>query len=328
VSVDVQQTARAIAAVQLPSGLVPWAPGCHGDPWNHTEAVAALAVAGELEAARHGLAWLGGAVARDGAFCQYYLANGVQEPRIDLNVCLYPVVGIAAWIGAGGDLATARVHLGWFRRTLDFVLDHQLPDGRFPWALDPARRPLEGSLRAASAAMVVALDTAIAVAEVLGGLDVSRIEEARDGLARALAKDEGFLDRSAWSMDWYYPVLAGVLEADVAEDRLDALRARAQDPTGLLRCVLTEPWVTTAETAEAAMAAWRLGRVEDARELLAATAALRQPDGAYLTGLVLPQGTSFPPGECSSYSSAAVVLAERVLACPPRTALYEALLGC
>lgn len=320
-------TARSIARVQLPSGMIPWAPGHHADPWNHAESVAALCVAGEREAAEHGLRWLSRVVGRDGAFCQYYLARGVEEPRIDLNVCTYPAVAILAWVGAGGSLEVARHHLGWYERTLGFVLSFQLPDGRFPWALDPARRPLEGSLRAASAAMLIGFEAASLLASEVGGLRVGGLEEARESLAIALAKDEGFLDRLAWSMDWYYPVLAGALEDDVAEDRLDALLARGRETSGQLRCVLDAPWVTTAETAEAAMAAWRLGREEDARRLLRSVEALRRTDGSYATGVVLPHGTSFPAGECSTYSAAAVILAHLVLGAHPRASLVEALLA-
>ncbi len=305
--------------------MIPWAPGLHADPWNHAEAVAALASVGEFEAAEAGLRWLAHSVARDGAFCQYYLANGVKEPRIDLNVCAYPAVAILAWVGSGGSLAVAREHLAWYRRTLRFVLARQRSDGHFPWALTPDRRPLEGSLRAASSAMILALEAAGWLGQELGGLDVDSIEDARSRLLLALQKDEGFLDRMDWSMDWYYPVLAGALDDDVASHRLDALFARGREAGGQLRCVLDRPWVTTAETAEAAMAAWRIGRVEDARALLASVEALRCDDGSYQTGMVLPTRAAFPAGERSTYSAAAVVLAHRVLEQPPRTSLVEAL---
>ncbi|CAN5601657.1 hypothetical protein BH18ACT1_BH18ACT1_02980 [soil metagenome] len=43
---DVRTTVDTIAAVQLPSGMVPWFPGGHADPWNHVEAAMALALGG------------------------------------------------------------------------------------------------------------------------------------------------------------------------------------------------------------------------------------------------------------------------------------------
>ena len=41
-------TVDHIAAIQLPSGMIPWSPGAHADPWNHSEAVMALAVGGRM----------------------------------------------------------------------------------------------------------------------------------------------------------------------------------------------------------------------------------------------------------------------------------------
>ena len=35
-------TVDAIAEWQLPSGMIPWFPGGHADPWNHVEAAMAL----------------------------------------------------------------------------------------------------------------------------------------------------------------------------------------------------------------------------------------------------------------------------------------------
>ncbi|HZA88133.1 MAG TPA: hypothetical protein VE466_14765, partial [Acidimicrobiales bacterium] len=43
---DLGQTVDAIAEWQLPSGMVPWFPGGHADPWNHVEATMALTLGG------------------------------------------------------------------------------------------------------------------------------------------------------------------------------------------------------------------------------------------------------------------------------------------
>ena len=110
-------------------------------------------------------------------------------------------------------------------------------------------------------------------------------------------------------MDWYYPVLAGVLT-----------RRRRPGPPGGgwddlrhagpgVRCVSDEPWVTAAETAECALAHLAVGESETAADLLRWTRAHRCPDGAYLTGLVYPAGVSFPGDERTAYTGAAVILA-------------------
>ena len=80
-----------------------------------------------------------------------------------------------------------------------------------------------------------------------------------------------------------------------------------------VRCVADRPWVTAAETCEAAMAYLVLGDEATALELFTWAQAHRLDDGAYLTGIVHPEGMSFPDAERTSYTAAAVVLAADAL---------------
>jgi len=115
-------------------------------------------------------------------------------------------------------------------------------------------------------------------------------------------------------MDWYYPVLAGVVTGADAEDRLTAGQRRFVMGGLGVRCVADKPWVTAAETAEAAMAHAAAGRFDDARRLFAWAQHLRAPDGSYFTGMVHPERAHFPGGERTTYSAAAVVLTADALA--------------
>ena len=45
-------TARSIAALQLPNGMIPWFKDGHCDPWNHVETAMALDVMGMHAEAR------------------------------------------------------------------------------------------------------------------------------------------------------------------------------------------------------------------------------------------------------------------------------------
>jgi hypothetical protein len=76
-----------------------------------------------------------------------------------------------------------------------------------------------------------------------------------------------------------------------------------------VRCVSNEPWVTAAETAECAISHAAAGDPDTATLLLRATRLHRRDDGAYVTGLVHPERVTFPEGERSAYTAAAVVLA-------------------
>ena len=64
---QLQQTVDSIAAVQHPSGALPWPDG-HTDPWDHVECAMALTLGGRLDEARAGYEWLRRNQAGDGAW--------------------------------------------------------------------------------------------------------------------------------------------------------------------------------------------------------------------------------------------------------------------
>lgn len=322
---DHTATANWLVASQLNTGMIPWGKGLHGDPWNHSEALIALALEGRLDAVEKGMAWLAKCALPDGALFQYYLASGVKEPKVDLNCCLYPAVAMLGYLGAGGDPGVIKEHLRWFDETTELVLRFQRADGGFPWALGPDRNPLAGSLVAGSAAMVLSLD-ALMTLDIAMGRVRSDISEARAGLAEWFRKGmPAALDKGEWAMDGYYPVLAGVLGAKEGCDRFAKFAAiHLLEPYGV-RALSHSNWFTTAETAEAAMALAELGMYQQAGVLLDAARRMRLSDGSYVTGRVVPELNEFPRGECTTYSAAAVIIADHVIASQSR--LLEVVAG-
>jgi hypothetical protein len=110
-------------------------------------------------------------------------------------------------------------------------------------------------------------------------------------------------------MDWYYPVLVGALDAQAASDRIEERWSEFVITGRGVRCVSDHSWVTAAETAECAMALASIGRRAQAEALIDWVQQHRWPDGSYTTGIVYPQLSTFPQGERSTYTAAAVVLA-------------------
>ena len=60
-------------------------------------------------------------------------------------------------------------------------------------------------------------------------------------------------------MDWYYPVLSGVLQSAPARAHLMHSWSKFVIDSGGCLCVADEPWITVAETAELAMAMIAVG---------------------------------------------------------------------
>jgi hypothetical protein len=126
-------------------------------------------------------------------------------------------------------------------------------------------------------------------------------------------REDVFEPKDRWAMDWYYPVLCGAVTGPAGQARLAGDWDRFVMEGLGVRCVANRPWVTGAETAEAAMAFDACGLSDDGRLLLSWTQHLRGDDGAYWTGCVHPECVRFPGGERSTYTAAAVVLADHAL---------------
>jgi hypothetical protein len=127
-----------------------------------------------------------------------------------------------------------------------------------------------------------------------------------------------FLDKSRWAMDWYYPILGGVLRGHAAHARLAANWDRFVVNDLGVRCVSDRPWVTAAETCEFVMALDAIGLDGRARDLFEWVQFLRHEDGGYWTGMNFDnerfdqEGQLFPV-EQPTWNSAAVVLAANAL---------------
>ena len=76
---EVDATARHLVRLQQPSGMIPWFPGGHCDPWNLVESAMALDVAGRHAEALAAYRWLVDTQLPSGAWHNYYRADGSVE---------------------------------------------------------------------------------------------------------------------------------------------------------------------------------------------------------------------------------------------------------
>ena len=316
---QLQQTVDAIAAAQLPSGALPWPDG-HTDAWDHVECAMALLLGGRVDEARAAFAWLRRTQATDGSWATSYAGLEVLDPMVDVNQCAYVAVGTWHWWLVTGDRELPEQMWPHVRRALDLVLDLQSPAGQIFWAIDDGV-PRRESLLTGSASIYQALRCGIALAELLGEPQ-PEWELAAGLLQHAVAHHpDVFMDKSRFSMDWYYPVLGGAVRGRAAAE-LFASRWDEFVVVGLgCRCVSDRPWVTGAETAELALSLLISGDPDRARTLLSDVQHLRHDDGSYWTGLVYDEGVRWPD-ERSSWTSAAMILAADALAGGPSLELF------
>ena len=307
---EIVQTARSIADLQLPTGMIPWFPGGHCDPWNHVETAMALDVAGLHEPAELAYEWLVDIQRPDGSWWNYYLPDGsVEEAKLDTNVCAYIAAGVWHHWTCTWDRGFVDHLWPTVQRSLDWVLSMRRSDGTVLWACIADERPWDYALLTGSSSIAHSLRCGARLAELIGE-PRDDWSAAADTLATMVAdRPDAFEPKDRWAMDWYYPVLTGCLTGERAKARLaDTWPTFALEGLGI-RCVSDEQWVTASETAECSIAYAAIGDLATATDLLAWTRPHRRADGAYLTGIVYPSRETFPPDETSAYTGAAVILA-------------------
>lgn len=320
-SVDqLQATVDAIAAAQQPSGSLPWPDG-HTDAWDHVECAMALTLGGRFEEARAAYDWLKQTQAADGSWAMSYDELAILDSSVDSNQCAYIAVGVWQWWTLTADSTLPAAMWPFVRRALDFVVDLQLENGAISWGRSPEGDTHNDSLLTGSASTYQALRCGLALAELFGESQ-PEWEIAAGRLQHAVAAHpEAFMDKSNFSMDWYYPVLGGALHGQAASDML----ARDWDKFIIAefgaRCVADRPWMTGAETAELAISLIINGQEAPARQLLSDIQCLRREDGSYWTGIVVDEGKFWPP-EASTWTAAAIVLACDALAEGPTLDLF------
>jgi hypothetical protein len=312
-AVELSATAAWIASVQLPNGMIPWFPGGHADPWNHTECAMALVLAGRRHEAERAFAWLAASRLTDGSWCRYYLAEGVEDPRRDPNVGVYVATGVWWHYLCTGDLGLLEEMWPVVEAAVGFVLRLQQPGGEVRWSMDPDGHVSAYALLTSTSSIHHSLRCAVAIAECLA-LERPEWELAADRMVAAIVHRPGsFALKERWAMDWYYPVLSGAVSGEQARQRIDGRWSEFVLEGVGVRCVSDQPWVTAAETAECVMALDAIGMRDRATALLGWTRHLRDDDGAYWTGWVHPECVRYPGGERSTYTAAAVMLADHAL---------------
>jgi hypothetical protein len=310
-------TADFILGCQLGSGEIPWFEGGYADPWDHVESAMGLSIAGEFDAARRAYEWLAGIQLEDGSWWASYRDSEIDNAqRRETNFVAYVATGV--WhhylISSDGDFL--RDMWPMVDRAVAFVLSLQSDHGEIDWAVDGDGVPKGDALVTGCSSIYKSLECAHNIAVTLGEERPDWLS-ARKRLGDALRNKPQRFDRtweskSRYSMDWFYPVLAGVYSGAEARARLSARWDEFVEKGLGCRCVADEPWVTVAESCELVMALLAAGDHARAVEVYSWLQQWRSKDGAYWTGYQMVEDLLWPD-EKPTWTAGAIMLAADAL---------------
>jgi hypothetical protein len=240
------------------------------------------------------------------------VADAVTDPAADSNQVAYIAVGTWHEFLVTGDQEFARRMWPTVHSAIEFVLALQTPRGEIVWERTADGTPAGFAVLAGCSSTYQSLRCAVWLADYVGNPQPGW-ELAASRLGHVVAcHPEAFADKSRFSMDWYYPVLAGPVRGAAATERLASRWTEFVVPGQGVRCVSDQPWVTGAETCELVIALAAAADHSRALEVYADIQHLRDADGAYWTGWQFANRNHFP-AEHSSWTAAAMILAADVL---------------
>ena len=316
----VRHTANYILSVQQPNGAIPWFADGTIDPWDHVEAAMGLSVAGAWPEAAAAYRWLASQQRPNGSWMAAYQGDLVVDgTRAETNFVAYIATGVWLHYLISNDLAFVTSMWPNVRRAIDFALSLQAPTGEIYWAWDTRTGINKDALLTGCSSIYKSLDCAIRIAELMhDARSQATWQAARHALGDCLRDKPQRFDRTwpskqRYSMDWFYPVLTGAVIRDEAHQRIDGRWQEFVEPGLGCRCVLDQPWVTVAETAELTMSCLAVGQRNRAEQLFDNLRRFQAEDGSWWTGFAFEDEVLWPD-ERPTWTAGAVLLAADALA--------------
>ncbi len=303
-------SADYIAKVQRPSGEIPWSKWGKTDPWDHVESAMGLTVGGRLKEARSAYFWSMGKQLPDGSWwSSYKKGKPCRNAYKDSNMVAYIATGVLHYYLVSGDEGFVRLLWPTIKRAMKFVVSLQGQEGEIYWAINRNGDIDKKALLAACSSIYMSMGSALEVASMVGS-QVPWLKRARVKLGKAIREKMDLFDKntSRYAMDWYYPVMCGVITGDEARERIHNGWAKFVVHGCGVRCVSDRPWITMAETSELVVSLCGLEEYDLAWEVFSWIENKRYKDGAYWTGLTLPDCRIFTK-EKTTWTAASMILA-------------------
>jgi len=307
-----QDSLDYILKVQMADGSISWEKDKKLDPWDHIEAAMGLVIGGKEAEARSAFIWLKENQEEDGSWFAEYLKGIPSSERKESNFTAYVATGLWHNYLITKNKSLLEEMFSTLDLAMKFVISLQTSYGDMRWAKEN-NQILDDSLITGCCSIYKSLDCAIPIYSILGK-KTEDLVQAKKLLKTCLLENAERFDRSwkskkRYSMDWYYPVMCGVVKGNEAEDRI---RSRWDEfiVSGMgCKCVQEEPWVTVAESSELVIALMAIEDTDKAKELFDWLHQWRDPkDNLYWTGYVYTD-RKYWPIEKPTWTAGAVLLA-------------------
>lgn len=320
-------TANYIRRVQQADGAIPWFAGGILDPWDHVEAAMGLAVAGHLDEAAAAYTWLARHQRADGAWYAAYRDGRVlDDTRAETNFVAYVATGVWHQYLINGDRQWLSAQWPMVRAAMAFVVGLQAVTGEIYWALDSRTGINKDALITGCSSIYKSLECAALIAAEVGD-DAAPWLAARGALGRALRQRPDRFDRTweskaRFAMDWFYPIMTGVVTGAAARARLAGRWREFVEPGLGCRCVADQAWVTIAETCELAMACIAAGARQRGRALLDDVRRFQAEDGSWWTGYAMTDQVLWPDERPTWTAGSVLLAADALLDITPASRLF------
>jgi hypothetical protein len=310
-------TVNYILKTQQPNGCIPWFENGKADPWDHIEAAMGLSIGGEYLAARRAYDWLAQEQLPDGSWwANYFDECPIDKNHRETNFIAYVATGVWHHYLITKDKVFLQKLFPVVRRAIDFVLRYQSTTGEVYWAVCEDGTAKKDALVTACASIYKSLQCAIFCAQQLDQ-PIDNWFSSYQKLGNTLRNHPECFDRTweskaRFSMDWFYPVLAGVTQGKAAQQRIDSRWQTFVESNIGCRCVSDEPWVTVAESCELTLALLAAGEHARALSLFSWLHQFMDDDGGYWTGYNFRDHIIWPR-EKTTWTAGAILLAADAL---------------
>ena len=321
-------TVEFILSTQQDGGEIPWFAGGYSDPWDHVEAAMGLSVGGEYAAAVRAYRWLTETQLADGSWWAGYRGAEIDNgERRETNFVAYFATGVWHHYLISSDAEFLREMWPTVEKAIDFVLILQTEHGDIHWSVCPDGSAREDALLTGCCSIYKSLECAHNIAVTLGQHRPQWLA-ARARLGDALRHKPERFDRTweskaRYSMDWFYPVLTGVVSGKDARALIAARWDEFVEEGMGCRCVSDEPWITVAESCELVMALLAAGDHARAVQLYSWLHQWRLEDGAYWTGYQFVLDIMWPDEKPTWTAGAIMLAADALTEYSPASKLFQ-----